>query len=187
MVQTNHKSFLGKSPRTLQSEEIVNWGKKFNFPGPGSHSPTDKMVRPRVVGAFNLKGEREHSSYLGDSIYKGAVSPKYHDTKFDVIEPKVHTVRIVADKPGDKRPTFMTGPTATAKVSPVTYTPLDSFVKTQVRRNTIGFLKSKQDFGGTIHMALSTQKAKVAPNAYDPKQLEKGFRMTTLGASRGWK
>jgi hypothetical protein len=81
----------------------------------------------------------------------------------------------------------MAGPTATSRISPVTYTPLDSYVKTQVRRNSIQFLKGKKDVGGTIHQALSTQKAKVAPNTYDPKQLDKGFRMTTLGLGKGWK
>lgn len=130
LVQADHKSFLSKSPRTLHSEEISAWNKKFNFPGPGSHSPSDNIVKPRVLGAFNLKGEREHSSYLGDSIYKGAVSPKYYETKYDGIDAKVHSVRIIADKPSEKGPSFMAGPTATAKISPFTYSPLDSFVKT---------------------------------------------------------
>ena len=76
---------------------------------------------------------------------------------------------------------------ATAKIAPTTYEPLKSFYKTKTRRNTIDFLKCKKDVGGTIHLALQTQKAKVSPNAYDPAKIDRGFKAITLGASKGWK
>lgn len=76
---------------------------------------------------------------------------------------------------------------ATMKISPVTYEPMKSFYKTQARGISIEFLKCKKEVGGTIHRALSTQKAKVSPNAYDPAKIDRGFKATTLGLSRGWK
>ena len=67
MVQSGHKSGMAKSPRTLVSDEITNYQKKYNLPGPGAHNPTDVRIRPRVIGAFNLKGERDHTSYISEA------------------------------------------------------------------------------------------------------------------------
>jgi hypothetical protein len=67
MVQARHKSGLCRSPRLLVSDEMLNYNKKHGFPGPGAHNPTDNPVRPRILGAFNFKGERDDSSYIGEA------------------------------------------------------------------------------------------------------------------------
>jgi hypothetical protein len=132
----------------------MSYNKKFAFPGPGAHSPSDKVIAPRVIGAPNQKGERDHTSYLCDSFYRGATSPRFYESKYGAIDPKVASPRMIKLVKEEKQPSFMVGPVATAKISPVTYNPLDSYVKTQVKRNSIIVLKGKKDVGGSIHQAL---------------------------------
>lgn len=76
---------------------------------------------------------------------------------------------------------------ATANISPVTYEPLQSFKQTQLGKTRFALGKDNKGTGGLFQLAVKNEKGKLAPNQYDPKQIEKGFRMTTLGLSRGWK
>ena len=76
-----------------------------------------------------------------------------------------------------------TGP----KISPASYDLQKSFYETQIRRNSIKILKGNKEVGGSIHSALKSQKGKLSPANYDLKKIDNGFKMTTLGLSRGWK
>ena len=69
--KNNKKSALCKSPRHLISTEIEHKAKRTSSPSPDSYAPNEKHVTRRVIGAFNLKGEREHTSFLSDSQYRG--------------------------------------------------------------------------------------------------------------------
>lgn len=128
------KSNLSKSPRTLLSDEIVRWNKRNVVPGPGAHTLNEKHTRPRILGAFNLKGERDDTSFIGEAQYFGATSPKFHNMKFDLTEEKVLAPKIVQPKSTKQSslPQYMSGTIyATERISPTSYEPLQSFKKTQ--------------------------------------------------------
>lgn len=86
LASSNKQSGLCKGPRTLLSDEIARWNKLNLIPGPGAHNLNEKHTRPRILGAFNLKGERNDTSLIGEAEYFGAISPKFHDAKFDLTE-----------------------------------------------------------------------------------------------------
>jgi hypothetical protein len=135
MASTNTKSNLTKSPRTLLSDEIARWNKLNLIPGPGAHTLNEKLVKPRILGAFNLKSQRDDTSYLGEAQYFGANSPKFHNPKYDITEKKIIAPKINPANPRQKSPmpSFMEGVVfATAKISPTSYEPLQSFQKTQI-------------------------------------------------------
>ena len=133
LASENKKGNLSKSPRTLLSDEIARWNKLNLIPGPGAHTLNEKHTRPRILGAFNLKGERDDTSYIGEAQYFGANSPKFHNAKFDLTEEKVRAPKIIQPKTtkNSQLPSYMNGTIfATAKISPNTYEPLQSFKKT---------------------------------------------------------
>jgi hypothetical protein len=111
MAVQNTKSNLSKSPRTLLSDEIARWNKLNMIPGPGAHSLNERLVKRRILGAFNLKSERDDTSYIGEAQYFGANSPKFHNPKFDITEkkiiaPKINPVNAAKTSP---MPSFMEG------------------------------------------------------------------------------
>lgn len=194
--QTDRKYF-GSSPRSLLSDEIIAYEKKNRFPGPGNHQPSFKEVEPHIKGALKQSEDRIETSFLGDSMYMGAVSPAYRSLSYKDVDPKIRgpldykSAKLGPPGPLDaKLPRYMAGfKPATAQISPSSYDPLSSFRKTQTFDKMAGWggRKSARDKFGAIDLALSTQKAKVAPNKYDPASIDKGLKATTLGFSRGWK
>lgn len=67
MAQKNVKSNLSKSPRTLLSDEIARWNKLNMVPGPGAHSLNERLVKRRILGAFNLKSQKDDSSFISEA------------------------------------------------------------------------------------------------------------------------
>ena len=81
------------------------------IPGPGAHSLNERLVKRRILGAFNIKSERDDTSYIGEAQYFGANSPKFHNPKFDITEkkiiaPKINPVNAAKTSP---MPSFMEG------------------------------------------------------------------------------
>jgi hypothetical protein len=61
------KSDWNKDKRHTLATDVERINKKLNFPEPSSYKPAHKYTEPRVVGAFNLKGKREDSSFISDA------------------------------------------------------------------------------------------------------------------------
>ena len=77
---------------------------------------------------------------------------------------------------------------ATAGISPAAYNPINAFNSTREKRKIqIKFPTCDRQIGGVLHAALWNQKSKVSPANYDPALLDKGWKNTTLGFSKGWK
>lgn len=67
----NKRSAMCKGFRHTLATEIELNAKKHSRPEPLTYKPEHKLVEPRTKGAFNLKGNRDHTSFLADSLYKG--------------------------------------------------------------------------------------------------------------------
>jgi len=67
LAKNSKKSNLCKSPRHTVAGEIEHKAKRINDPSPDAYKPIDKHVTPRVLGAFNLKGALEHTSFVADA------------------------------------------------------------------------------------------------------------------------
>ena len=67
LAKNNKKSGLCKSPRHTVAGEIEHKAKRTNSPSPDAYAPIEKHVTRRVLGAFNLKGALEHTSFISDA------------------------------------------------------------------------------------------------------------------------
>jgi hypothetical protein len=72
----------------------------------------------------------------------------------------------------------------TTKIAPSTYNALDSFKKAVEVTRTFS-LKARRD--GHIEAAIKKSKQTPGAGHYGIDQINKGFNITTRGASRGWK
>lgn len=60
----NKKSDFAKGKRHTLATDAENFAKKFTKPEPSTYKINEKHVVPKVVGAFNLKGKLEDTSFL---------------------------------------------------------------------------------------------------------------------------
>lgn len=82
-------------------------------------------------------------------------------------------------------PAFLKQTFATEAISPVTYNQLESFYKTQTARTC--FFSSKGGAKSMVDQAIAQAKKTPGVGTYDIKNIEKGYKAITSGASRGWK
>ena len=82
-------------------------------------------------------------------------------------------------------PAFLRQEVASKLISGSSYNKAESFEKTQVP--AARFFIAKGRTNSMLDQAI--RKAKLTPGAghYDIDKIEKGYKATTLGASRGWK
>jgi hypothetical protein len=75
--------------------------------------------------------------------------------------------------------------TAAKLISPATYNPQDSFMNTQHKKPRFA---SARDRGNSM-IDQAIKKAHKTPGVghYDMQSLDKAYKSTTLGLSRGWK
>lgn len=120
MINERRKSNLDKGRRNTLPDEIEAYNKKYNFPSPAAYSPKHKLTLTDDVANLKFKGER--GSYLGDSFYKGSISPAYRIPEHKIVEPRVKTH---AYKPriqkSDGLPEFLKSTVASKMISPATY------------------------------------------------------------------
>jgi hypothetical protein len=184
------KTALYKMDRPMMLAEITNNEKKRGVPGPDKYSPSFTQLEQRVTGTMKLNEDRTLSGFMGEPLYLGAISPNYHDKNYSRVDPKIRSPSFKPSQASanSKLPGFMFGiKSETAKLHPGQYDALGAFRKTQEHGGKIQFLKGHRENGGSIHAALSTQKAKVAPNTYDPAKLDIAYKKTTRGFAKGWK
>ena len=61
------KSDWNKDKRHTLATDVEKLNKKLNFPEPSTYKVGHNATEARVVGAFNLKGKREDSSFISDA------------------------------------------------------------------------------------------------------------------------
>lgn len=122
------RSNFSKGFRHTLATEIAAHAKKHARPEPLTYKPDHKLVEPRLKGAFNLKGNRDHTGFLADSLYKGQTSPRFHDKKHSLVEKRVTANKFYKpiNEKLDAQPTFLRAKKATALISPASHNPLDS-------------------------------------------------------------
>ena len=114
------------------SDEIIAYNKKNGYPGPGGHRPSFNQVEPNIKGSLKQSEERHETSFLGNPMYKGSVSPAYRSLSYNDVDPRIHgplefkNSKVGTPGPLDaKLPSYMAGfKPATAKVAPDSYEPL---------------------------------------------------------------
>ena len=67
MIDKAHKSSWAKDKRHTIATDIENKTKKNTSPEPPTYKLSHKSVEKRPLGAFNLKGLRDHTSFLAEA------------------------------------------------------------------------------------------------------------------------
>ena len=65
------KSNFSKDKRHTIATDIEKYTKREARPEPPTYSPRHTPVEKRVVGAFNLKGKRDDTSFLAEPVLAG--------------------------------------------------------------------------------------------------------------------
>ena len=178
------RSGLPKGRRSLISEEIMHSARRSPAPECGSYKPNYIRTEKRIIGAFNLKGSRQDTSFLAEPSYKGSICPNFYNTKYSVIEPRIkgraYTKPINTKL--DSVPHFLRERKATHLISPMSHNPLDSYKKTQTER--IRFCSTKGSPRSIGEAVAHKKKWVPAPSHYNPKDLEKGWNAISQSPTR---
>jgi hypothetical protein len=83
------KANFNKDMRHTLATDIERLAKKVMRPEPSTYKPSHRLTEPSVLGAFNMKGNRDDTSFLAQLMFKGATSPRFHDKKHDLTEKRI--------------------------------------------------------------------------------------------------
>lgn len=184
LVKHSHKSDMERDVRRTQPVEIERWSKKNKRPTPQQYNPKFDLVEHKDSACLSFKGELV--SFASDAMWRGLTSPQYHLKKHTLTEKRVSAR---AYRPPGRHelggPSFLRCQTGAKLVSPATYTSMDSWKQTQLKRPSFFMAKGR---GGSL-VDQAEKKSKQTPGAghYDVNKLDKAHKACTLGASRGWK
>lgn len=184
LADKSTKSGMDKEPRRTPAMQVAATARKNNFPNPHTYKPDEKHTRKNHKACLSFKGDR--TNFISDAQFRGAMSPQYHRKNHELTESRVMTPKYKAPGKADLAgPAFLRQTVASKLISPVTYKATESYKSTQL--NKPRFYSNKQKGGSLIDQAVKKSKNTPGAGTYDLKQIDKGYQMTTRGASRGWK
>lgn len=185
-VAQKHPNF-SKDRRHTLATDIEHKAKRDLKPEPNTYSPRHSLTEPNVLGAFNLKGKKDDTSFLADPVFKGHHSPKFHDKNHSLVEKRVQTKKYYKpiNEKLDKIPSFLRAKKATHNISPASHNPLESLKSACMPNRT--FYMRKGSPKSYVDHETSRTKGNPGVGHYSIKNIEKAFNMITLGASKGWK
>lgn len=102
-----------------------------------------------------------------------------------MVEKRVSALTYRTPGKHEAEPSFLRSSAASKNIAPTTYDTLGSFKKTQARKPSFCGYKSS----GDSFADQAIKKGKKTPGAghYGIKEIDRGYKATTLGMSRGWK
>ena len=117
----------------------------------------------------------------------GQRSPKFHDKKHALVEKRIQTSKFIKpiNEKLDALPVYMRPKQATALISPASHNPLESMKKATMPNRT--FFSRKGSPKSHVEMEMHRTKGNPGVGHYSIKAIDKGHKMITLGASKGWK
>lgn len=181
----DHKSFFAKGKRATLASDIEDKNKKENRPAPSAYKMTWNLCEPRALGAFNFKDKKV--SFLSEAQFKGVHSPAYYPKKFELVENRICSPKyfsLINNSKKNQGPEFLRQRKATELISPVSYETNDSFKRT-LRADRFFIAKGKRR--GLVETTTETKKFVPGAGTYKLEDIDKGYKVITKGASRGWK
>ena len=132
MADKNTRSAMCKDKRHTIATDIEKIAAKVKKPAPGTYKPNFMLTEKRKLGAFNLKGALDDTSFLAEARFKASQQSQNYNPKFHLTEPRIQGRKY--SKPInaklDTTPQFLRTTAATDKISPTSYNALQSFKKT---------------------------------------------------------
>ena len=158
----------------------------FRKPDPSSYKISHKVTEKKPIGAFNLKGLRDHTSFLADPQFKGSISPRFHNVNHKHVHKRTQTLpyRKPINAEVDKIPSYLRHKQATAEISPVSHEAMKSFKTATLAEPRFYIAKGVPRIPEPLNKSTRNNPG---ASHYDIKKIERGFNKITPGLSRGWK
>ena len=181
------KSNFSKEFRHTIATEAERLTKKFTIPEPPTYNIKHNLVEPKSKGVYNLKANRDDTSFLATPMYNGSISPRYHDKKHHLVEKRV--MALAYKKPIneklDKIPAFLRAKHATHLISPASHNPLESLKSAVLPKQT--FYNRRGSPKSHLEMEIKRTQGNPGIGTYSLKNIENAYNKITMGMSRGWK
>ena len=178
---------FNKEFRGTIATDIEKSAKKHTRPEAATYKIQDRLVHPRVKGAFNLKGNRDDTSFLAEPMVSGHNSPRFYEKSHSLVEKRITAMnwKKPINEKLDAVPIFLRGKKATHLISPASHNPLES-MKSAVMPNKTFYMR-KGSPKSYVDMEVKRTKNNPGAGHYDIKKLNSAYDKITLGAGKGWK